>query len=133
MAKNKVFISYDYDNDKASKDRLLRWDVNNEFDFSSYDQSFGVAADSPEAVAIKQDLAARIGNSTHFLCIVGKETYRSGWVAWEVQKAVELKKKVVAAKTDSINNSPRALQNAGASWSAMFNFDSIKKAMELGT
>jgi hypothetical protein len=54
-------------------------------------------------------------------------------VAWEVQKAVELKKKVVAAKTDSINNSPRALQSAGASWSAMFNFDSIKKAMELGT
>jgi Thoeris protein ThsB, TIR-like domain len=133
MAKNKVFISYDYDNDKASKDRLLGWDANNEFDFSSYDQSFGVAVDSPEAVAIKQDLAARISNSTHFLCIVGKETYRNGWAAWEVQKAVELKKEVVAAKTDSIYNSPRALQSAGASWSTMFNFDSIKKAMELGT
>jgi hypothetical protein len=133
MAKNKVFISYDYDNDKASKDRLLGWDVNNEFDFSSYDQSFGVAVDSPEAVAIRQDLAARIRDASYFLCIVGKESYRSGWVAWEVQKAVELKKKVVAAKTDSINNSPRALQSAGASWSAMFNFDSIKKAMELGT
>jgi Thoeris protein ThsB, TIR-like domain len=133
MAKNKVFISYDYENDKASKDRLLGWDANNEFDFSSYDQSFGVAVDSPDAAAIKQDLAARIGNSTHFLCIVGKESYRSGWVTWEVQKAVELKKKVVAAKTDSINNSPRALQNAGASWSTMFNYDSIKKAMELGT
>ena len=129
MAKNKVFISYDYDHDKASKDRLLGWDADKEFDFSSYDQSFGVAVDSPEAAAIKQDLAARIGKASYFLCIVGKETYRSGWVAWEVQKALELKKKLVAARIDSIYNSPRAMQRVGASWSTMFNFDSIKKAL----
>lgn len=129
MAKNRVFISYDYDHDKASKDRLLAWDVGKEFDFSSYDQSFGVAVDSPEAVAIKQDLAARIGEASYFLCIVGKETYRSGWVAWEVQKAIELKKKLVAAKIDSIYNSPSVLQRAGASWSLLFTFESIKKAI----
>jgi len=129
MAKNKVFISYDYDHDKASKDQLLAWDANNEFDFSSYDRSFDVAVDSEEAVAIKQALAALIGDASCFLCIVGKESYRSGWVAWEVRKAVELKKKVVGAKTDSINNSPPALQSAKASWSTMFNFDAIRKAM----
>jgi hypothetical protein len=129
MAKNKVFIGYDYDHDKASKDRLLGWDANREFDFSSYDQAFGVAVDSPEAVAIKQDLTARIGDSSHFLCIVGKETYRSVWMAWEIRKAVELKKKLVAAKTDSTNNSPTAMQGVGASWSTTFNFESIKKAV----
>ena len=129
MAKNKVFVGYEYDHDKAAKDRLLGWDANQEFDFSSYDQSFGVAVDSPGAAAIKQDLAARIGDASYFLYIVGKESYRSGWLAWEVRKAVELKKKLVAAKTDSINNSPASLQGVGASWSTMFNFDSIKKAM----
>lgn len=129
MAKNKVFIGYDYDHDQASKDRLLGWDVNNEFDFSAYDRSFDVAVDSPEAVAIKQDLAARIGDASYFLCIVGKESYRNGWMAWEIRKAVELKKKLVAAKTDSTNNSPTAMQGVGASWSTTFNFDSIKKAM----
>jgi hypothetical protein len=129
MAKNKVFIGYDYDQDTAAKDRLLRWDTNKEFDFSSYDRFFDVAVDSQEAVAIKQDLAARIGDSSHFLCIVGKETYRNAWVAWEIRKAVELKKKLVAAKTDSTNNSPTAIQGVGESWSTMFNFDSIKKAM----
>jgi Thoeris protein ThsB, TIR-like domain len=129
MAKNKVFIGYDYDSDKASKDRLLGWDVNNEFDFSSYDRSFDVEVDSEEAVAIKHDLTARIRDSSHFLCIVGKETYHSGWIAWEIRKAVELKKKLVAAKTDSTNNSPTTIQGIGASWSTMFNFDSIKKAM----
>ena len=130
MAKNKVFIGYDYDHDKAFKDRLLGWDANQEFDFSSYDQSFGVAVDSPGAAAIKQDLAARIGDAGYFLCIVGKESYRSGWVAWEVRKAVELKKKLVAVKTDSIYNSPSVLQRAGVSWSTMFNFDSIKQAID---
>jgi len=129
MAKNKVFIGYDYDHDKAYKDRLLGWDANQEFDFSSYDHSFGVAVDSRESVAIKQDLAAQIGESSNFLCIVGKETYRSAWMAWEIRKAVELKKKLVATKTDSTNNSPTALQGIGASWSTTFNFDSIKKAM----
>jgi len=130
MAKNRVFISYDYDRDQASKNQLLGWDANEEFDFSSYDQSFDVAVGSPEAVAIKQDLAARIGDASHFLSIVGKESYRSGWAAWETQKAFELKKKLVAVKTDSINNSPPALQRAGASWSMRFNYESIKKAID---
>ena len=129
MAKNRVFIGYDYDNDKAAKDRLLGWDTNNEFCFSSYDRSFDVAVDSDEAVATKQDVAARIGDSIHFLRIVGKETYRSGWMAWEIRKAVELKKKLLAAKTDSTNNSPTAMQRVGASWITTFNFDSIKKAV----
>jgi hypothetical protein len=129
MAKNNVFIGYDYDSDKASKDRLLGWDANHGFDFSFYDQSFDVAVDSPDAAAIKQDLAQRIGDASYFLCIIGKETYSSAWIAWEIRKAIELKKKLVAAKTDSTNNSPTAMQGVGASWSTMFNFDSIKKAM----
>ena len=128
MAKNKVFIGYD-ECDKAAKDRLLGWDVNKEFDFSSYDRSVDVAVDSEAAMDIKQDLAARIGDASFLLCIVGKESYRNGWMAWEIRKAVELKKKLVAAKTDSTNNSPTALQGIGASWSTTFNFDSIKKAM----
>ncbi|MBI2998349.1 MAG: TIR domain-containing protein [Deltaproteobacteria bacterium] len=129
MAKNRVFISYDYDHDKASKDRLLGWDANKEFDFISYDQSLDVSVDSNEAAAVKQVLSARIAESSHFLCIVGKQTYRSGWAAWATRKAAELKKKLVAVKTDSINNSPSALQGVGASWSMLFTFDSVKKAI----
>ena len=130
MARNRVFISYDYDQDKTSKDRLLGWDTNREFDFSSYDQSFDVPVDSHDAAAIKRVLCARIGESSHFLCIVGKETYLSGWAAWETRKAVELKKKVVAVRTDSVNNPPSALQRAGAVWSMLFTFDAIKKAID---
>ncbi len=130
MTKNRVFICYDYDYDEASKNQLLGWDANKDFDFSSYDRSFDVTVDSPEAVAIKGDLTARIGHANCFLCIVGKESYRSAWITWQTQKAFELKKELVAVKTDSINNSPSALQRAGASWSMRFNFDAIKKAID---
>ncbi len=129
MTKNKVFIGYDYDDDRAAKDRLLGWDTHKEFDYSSYDRALDVAIDSEAAVAIKQDLAARIGDSNLFLCIVGKETYHSAWMAWEIRQAVALKKKLVAAKTDSTNNSPTAMQGVGALWSTMVDFESIKKAM----
>jgi len=44
---------------------------------SSYDRSFDVAVDSEGAVVFKQDLAARIGDSSHFLCIFANEIYRS--------------------------------------------------------
>jgi hypothetical protein len=54
-----VFIGHAYDNDKAAKDRLLGWNVNKEFDFSSYDRSFELAVNSDEAATVKQDLAHR--------------------------------------------------------------------------
>ena len=59
--------------------------------------------------------------------MVGKGSYLSAWAAWETQKAVTLKKKLVAVKTDSVNNSPPAVQRAGASWSILCHVDSIKK------
>lgn len=130
MAKKKVFISYDYDNDKHYKNLLLAWDANKEFDFSFYDQSVDVSVDSTDVAAIKRVISARISNSTYFLCIVGKHTHKSGWIAWEIGKAVELKKKIVAVKTAKDNDTPSALYGVGAKWALSFTFDSIKNAID---
>ncbi len=130
MAKKKVFISYDYDNDKHYKNLLLAWDANKEFDFSLYDQSVDVSVDSTDAAAIKRVISARINNSTYFLCIVGKHTHKSGWVAWEIKKAVELKKKIVAVKTAKDNESPSEILGVGAEWALSFTFESIKNAID---
>lgn len=130
MATSEVFISYDYDHDKRDKDRLLGWDVNHEFNFTSYDKSLNVELDSKEAADIKKDLAAQIGRSSHLLCLVGKETYRSGWAKWVIEKALELKKKLVAVKPSSINNSPPVLHRRDVEWCMKFDFDSIKKSIE---
>ena len=129
MAK-KVFISYDYDNDKHYKNLLLAWDKNSEFDFSLYDQSVDVSVDSTDAAVVRRVISNRISNSTYFLCLIGKTTYRSGWIKWEIKKAIELKKKLVAVKTDSANTSPDEIVGVGATWALSFTFDSITKAIE---
>ena len=130
MAKKKIFISYDYDNDKHYKNLLVAWDKNEVFDFSFYDASVDVSVDSTDATSIKRVISARISSATYFLCIVGKHTHKSGWVEWGIEKAVELKKKLIAVKTDSGNTSPDASLGVGASWAMSFTFDSIKKAVD---
>ena len=130
MAKKTIFISYDYDNDKHYKNLLVAWDKNKEFEFSFYDASVDVSVDSTDAAAIKRVISARIKSATHFLCIVGKHTHKSGWVKWEIEKAVELNRKLVAVKTDSGNTSPSAIKGVGAKWAMSFTFESIKKAIE---
>ena len=130
MAKDKIFISYDYDNDKHYKNLLVAWDKNDLFDFSFYDSSVDVSVNSTDAAYIKNVIKARIKSSSHFLCIVGKDTHKSGWVTWEIETAVDFGKKLVAVKTDAGNTSPTAILGVGATWSKSFTFDSIKNAIE---
>jgi hypothetical protein len=130
MAKKKIFVSYDYDNDKNYKNMLLAWDANKKFDFSMYDHSVDVSVNSTNAAAIKRVISARINEATYFLCIVGSKTHKSGWVAWEIAKAVELKKKIVAVKIDSSYTSPAGLLGVGASWAMSFTYDSISNAID---
>lgn len=130
MVKKKIFISYDYDNDKNYKNLLLAWDANKEFDFNFEDHSADVSINSTNAVAIKRAISAKINNATYFLCIIGKKAYKSDWVKWEISKAVELKKKIVAVKIDSTNTSPDEIMGVGASWAMSFTFESIKAAID---
>ena len=130
MAKKKVFISYDYDNDKHWKNLLAAWDKNGDFDFTFYDASVDVSVDSTSASVIKRVISARISSAPRFLCIIGKSTHKSGWVKWEIEKAVALKRKIIAVKTESENISPGAILGVGASWAMSFSFAAIKKAVD---
>lgn len=130
MAKKTVFISYDYDNDRHFKNLLLAWDKNSDFDFSIEDHSADVSIDSTNASVIKRAISTKIGNANYFLCIVGEKTHKSKWVSWEIEKAKELKKKIIAVKTDPSNTSPSQLMGAGADWAMSFTFDSIKKVIK---
>ena len=103
MAKKTVFISYDYDYDRHLKNLIVAWDKNGRFDFTFYDASVDVSVNSTEAAVIKRVISARIKRATRFLCIVGKHTHKSEWVTWEIKKAVELNRKLIAVKTDAKN------------------------------
>ena len=129
MAKKKIFISYDYNNDKHYKNLLKAWDANGTFDFSFHDHSADVSIKSTNATVIKRAISAKINNATYFLCIVGEKTHKSDWVEWEIDKAVELNKKIVAVKTSSTNTTPDNLYGVDTSWAMSFAEDSIKKAV----
>lgn len=130
MAKKRIFISYDYDHDRNHKNMLLAWDANDDFDFSFYDASVDVSVDSTDAAAIKRAISARINSALRFLCLIGKYTHTSGWVAWEIDKAVSLGKKIIAVKIDPENTSPPEILEVGAGWALSFTFVSIKNAID---
>ncbi len=127
--KKKIFVSYDYTNDKHYKNLLLAWDANRLFDFSIHDHSADVGINSTNARAIKSVLSRYINEATYFLVIVGAKTYKSEWVKWEIEKAVELRKRIVAVKTDRENTSPTELLGVGASWAMSFTYQSIIDAI----
>lgn len=128
--KKKVFISYEYDNDKQYKDQLLSWDANKLFEFTIHDHSVDILINNTNGTTIKSVLSRFINESTYFLVIVGEKTHKSTWVQWEVEKAVALNKKIIAVKTDRENTSPEALMGVGASWAMSFNYEAIQKAID---
>ena len=130
MAKKKVFISYDYDHDKKYKNLMVAWDANSYFNFSFEDTSIDVSIDSTDVDTINRKISARINNSTYFLCIIGKKTYKSAWVKWEISKAVEFGKKIVAVKINSANTLPSEIVGVGASLATHFSFELIKAAID---
>lgn len=130
MAKKRVFISFDYDEDKHYKNLLAAWDKNDLFDFKFYDGSVKVPVNSTDAGPIRRVISQRIDDCTRLLCIVGEETHKSDWVAWEINKAKEKNKKLIAVKTEKGNTTPNALYNSGATWALSFTFESIKKAID---
>jgi hypothetical protein len=126
----KVFISYDYDNDRDYKNMLLAWAKNNSFsDINFNDGSADISINSTDKSVIQRAISAKINASDKFLCLVGKNLKRSNWVKWEIAKAVELKKKIIAVKIESTNESPAELLGVGAIWAMSFTYDAIEKAL----
>ena len=130
MAKRKVFISFDYNNDRYYKNLLVAWDQNKRFDFTFYDGSVTVPVNSTSAGPIRRVISRRIGECPRFLCIVGEKTYSSGWVAWEIEKAVQLSRRLIAIKTSRSNTTPPSLYGVDAKWALSFTFNAIKKALD---
>ncbi len=131
MATKKIFVSFDYDNDKHYKNLLLAWSANEEFaDFYISDQSVTEPVDSDRAAPIRRAISAKIGAATGLLCIVGKNTSKSRWVTWEIEKAIELRKRIIAVKVEKDCTTPNALYGVGATWALSFNFAAIKKAIQ---
>ncbi len=139
MAKKKVFVSFDWDNDKRYKFLLQAWDANPDFEFSFSDYS-STEINSWDIPTVKAALTRKINTATHTLVLVGKEANKEhadsdkigykNWLNFEVAKSKASGNKLVAVKLSSTNTSPDELLNSGASWAMSFTRDAVLKAFE---
>ena len=138
MAKKRVFISFDYEDDKHYKYLLNAWSENSNFDFEIVDRT-PPEIQSDNISTIKGELTKRIKSATHTLVIVGKNAnkqhpdwraigYRN-WINFEVAKSKEHGKKLIGAKIDKSYDSPTELKGSDAKWAMSFTQDAILKAL----
>jgi MTH538 TIR-like domain (DUF1863). len=138
MAKKKVFVSFDYDNDRNYKYLLEAWDANPNFEFNFSDKS-AHEINSENVGRVKAGLATKINESTALLVIIGREANKrhqdyeligdTNWINWEINKAKELKKCLVAVKIDKNYEPPLSILNSNANWAMSFTQEAVINAL----
>jgi hypothetical protein len=101
-----VFISFAYEDVDAVN--LLRGQAKNEnSDIEFNDLSVKEPFDSQRADYIRQKISERINQSSTTVVYLSADTTNSPWVRWEVEKSIELGKRVIA--THSGESAPKPL------------------------
>ncbi len=138
MAKKKVFVSFDFDNDKQYKYILEAWDANPNFEFE-FNDATPHEIKSKDASRVKAALTNKINDAKYTLIIVGKEANKrhkdadligfKNWINFEVSQSKLNVNKLVGVKIDRSYDSPEELIGAGATWAMSFTEDAILKAL----
>lgn len=118
MARPKVCVSFDYENDKNFRNTLRLWNGNENIDFDIIDNTPN-EINSYDVGRIKAVLTTKIDESDVLIVISGdyintphKDRNKIGcinWQNWECKKALELNKKIILIKLRSTNQVPKEL------------------------
>jgi len=126
-----VYLSFDHQNDGYYRDVLVTWSKMPGFaQLWVNDQPPTVPVDSPEAEPSKQSLARRIGAASGLLCVIGAESSTNGWMEWEIRKADELGKRIIAVRINRDCAVPELLSDLGATCAMSFTYEGIRRAIE---
>lgn len=138
MAKPKIFVSFDFDNDRNYKYTLNMWNKNSSFDFTCNDYSPS-EINSWNISTVKSVLSRKINEATHVIVIVGSEANKlhkdykeigfRNWQNFEIAKAKELNKHIIAVQLNSQYKYPEELENCNATRVYSFTHDAIVKAV----
>jgi len=127
---HKVFISYDHSEDAHYKNLLQGWSNHPRFSFEFDNRSVQTPINSANASIVKANITKKMQEATHLFVIVGKFSYKSDWIVWEISKAKELGLKIAAVKIEKANTSPNGLLNIGTSWATSFTEIRIIAALD---
>ena len=89
--RNKVFVSFDGDNDIHYYRLMRAWKQNDKTPFDFFDaHDINTALDSSTEITIKRRLSERLSNSRAFISLIGERTrYHYKFVRWELEQAIE--------------------------------------------
>ena len=118
MARPKICASFDYENDKYSRNAIRLWNENKYINFDIIDKTPS-EIDTYNISRIKAGLTTKISESNILLVISGDyiNTHHGnrneiGCINWqnrECKKVLELNKKIILVKLHSYNDTPKEL------------------------
>lgn len=139
FAKPKVFVSFDYENDRLYKQALDMWDANKRFQFTFQShtpneiQSYNIGR-------IKAVLTSKVKEATHVIVLVGKyanqihpDSQKIGfrnWINFEVYQARYYRKRIVVVMLNPNNTLPEWLHKSGAKLVNGFHEKDIIEALK---
>lgn len=107
LRKPRVFVSFDYENDKHYKFLLSAWNKNSRFQFTFQDKS-SQEVNTNDVGRVKAVLTQKIKDATYVLVIVGQyatQRHRdavaigcTNWINYEIQQAKLYKRKLVVVR-----------------------------------
>ena len=124
MAKKKVFVSFDFDNDKALKDFIIGQAKNPDSPFEVSDHSLKEAA--PEKDWVEKARRA-ISRSDVLIVMLGPKTKKASGVLKEVKIANELKKKKFQIIGYKVGTEDWRVPDAGRVY--RWNWENLKKLL----
>ena len=138
MARPKVCVSFDYENDKYSRNAIRLWNENKYIDFDIIDKTPS-EIDTYNISRIKAGLTTKISESNILIVISGdnintphrnrREIGCINWQNWECQKALELNKKIILVKLKSSNEIPEELLGESREDVVGLELDKINRAI----
>ena len=138
MARPKICVSFDYENDKYSRNAIRLWNENKYIDFDIVDKTPS-EIDTYNISRIKAGLSTKINESDILLVISGdyinsphrdrKEIGCINWQNWECKRAIELSKKIIVVKLKSNNLIPEELLGESREDVVGLELDKVNKAI----
>ena len=124
MAKKKVFVSYDFDNDKVLKDFIIGQTKHSDSPFEVQDHSLKEAA--PE-VQWEAKARAAISRAEIFIVMLGPKTARARGVRKEVAMAVALQKRRIQIIGYQTGDLSWSVPNGGRTY--RWNWENLKNLL----
>lgn len=138
MAK-KIFISFDYENDRHYRYLLSALNQNSRFELI-FDDYSAQEINSSTISVVKAGLTRKIRQADYTLVVIGKEAnayhrdrdligYRN-WIDFEIAQSKLANNKLIAVKISSAFESPEQILGSSAKWAMSFTVDAITKAID---